>query len=434
MPDTVIKSNATTYMFGEYNAFGQFVGVTIKGVNLTYDAGGFLSGGTVSWITYSSDTLPVAQAVMSDLPVTDIATLNINHPGWASHDGFFPLWEGLGTPKLQVWQGDTEPFTGSDQNDELIQGTFSGGLYGGDGNDILRGGISLSELVGGNGNDRLYAKDDNDRLWGNDGDDRIYAGGGDDSAYGGAGADLILGGAGDDVMYGDSETESTTETPGAPGGDDKLRGGAGNDIIYGNAGNDRLLGDGGDDGLYGGDGNDMLKGGVGADWVVGDDAAGLTSGDDVLFGGAGNDTIIGGSGDDRMYGGDDRDLIYTGSGDDTALGGAGRDTFMVGGEGSNVLTGGADADVFYFANTGATGDTLIKDFDAVEDLLIIQYAVATTVQDQLDNFVAGAVQAGQVVIWTNGAGTHSITLRNTDLADLTVDNFFAAGDTAYETY
>ena len=239
-------------MFGDYNAFGEFVGVIIKGVNLTYDVNGFPDGGTVNWITLWAWTQDLTKAVMRDLPVTDVATLNADYPGWSTPDQFFAFWDAAGTPPLKVWQGDTTGFTGSDQADTLTMGTYSGELFGAGGDDI-------------------------------------------------------------------------------------------------------------------------------------------------------------------------------------ALGGAGRDIFMVGGEGSNTLSGGADADVFYFANSGASGDTLIKDFDPVDEVLIIQYAVATTPQDQLANFIAGAVQAGQDVIWTNDAGTHSITLNNTALTDLTVDNFFAAGDTPYET-
>ena len=275
-------------MFGDYNAFGEFVGVIIKGVNLTYDVNGFPDGGTVNWITLWAWTQDLTKAVMRDLPVTDVATLNADYPGWSTPDQFFAFWDAAGTPPLKVWQGDTTGFTGSDQADTLAMGTYSGELFG-------------------------------------------------------------------------------------------------------------------------------------------------AGGDDLLYGGIGNANLYGGSGNDRMYGGDDGDLIYTGSGDDIALGGAGRDTFMVGGEGSNTLSGGADADVLYFANSGASGDMLIKDFDPVDEVLIIQYAVATTPQDQLANFIAGAVQAGQDVIWTNDAGTHSITLNNTALTDLTVDNFFAAGDTPYET-
>ena len=157
-------------------------------------------------------------------------------------------------------------------------------------------------------------------------------------------------------------------------------------------------------------------------------------GDDLLYGGIGNANLYGGSGNDRMYGGDDGDLIYTGSGNDTALGGAGRDTFMVGGEGSNILIGGADSDAFYFANAGDAGDSVIKDFDPFDDLIVIQYVERTNAQEQYDNFMNGALQMGQHVIWTSADGTLVITLNNVELTDFSVDGFVNVSDTPYETY
>jgi len=173
MPDTVIKSNETTFMFGDYNAFGAFVGVIIKGVNLTYGVDGFPDGGSVNWITLWTWTQDLTKAVMRDLPVTDVASLNADYPGWSTPDQFFAFWEAAGTPPLKVWQGDTTGFIGSDQADTLAMGTYSGELFGAGGDDLLYGGISSANLYGGSGNDRLYAKGGNDRMYGGDDGDLI---------------------------------------------------------------------------------------------------------------------------------------------------------------------------------------------------------------------------------------------------------------------
>ncbi len=109
---------------------------------------------------------------------------------------------------------------------------------------------------------------------------------------------------------------------------DSLQGTAGEDTLYGLVGNDSLFGREGHDRLYGGIGNDLLDGGTG---------------NDFLFGGLGSDTL---------------------------LGGAGRD-YLNGGQGHDTLTGGAGADRFAFSYLG--GNDVVTDFDAAEDVLVLEY-------------------------------------------------------------
>ncbi|WP_172623838.1 hypothetical protein [Octadecabacter sp. SW4] len=55
----------------------------VKGVNLTYGVDGFPDGGTVNWITLWTWTQDLTKAVMRGLPVTDVASLNADYPGWS---------------------------------------------------------------------------------------------------------------------------------------------------------------------------------------------------------------------------------------------------------------------------------------------------------------------------------------------------------------
>ncbi len=128
-----------------------------------------------------------------------------------------------------------------------------------------------------------------------------------------------------------------------------------NQTIFGSERDDTIDGEDGDDVIDGRTGNDTIEGGTGADQISG------SEGDDSLFGGtigglddSAEDTLIGGAGDDRLH------L------DDT-----------------DVATGGEGADTFVRLST-LSARALVTDFDASEDLIVIEHQSDTppTLVDQ----------------------------------------------------
>lgn len=200
--------------------------------------------------------------------------------------------------------------------------------------------------------------------------------------------------------------------------DDILGGVAGNDRIFGLGGNDEINGRGGDDLLAGGDGDDILRGGDGRDALrggrgndtlnggTGDDGLGGGEGNDILYGGKGNDILGGGAGVDILNGGSGRDLLKGGAGNDQLFGNSGRD-ILKGKAGNDTLTGGQGADTFVFAK-GLSGDDVITDFTATEDVIAIH--------------LRGLKEANVTVtiIGTDteiGFGADSVTLEGVNLLD-----------------
>ena len=101
-------------------------------------------------------------------------------------------------------------------------------------------------------------------------------------------------------------------------------------------------------------------------------------------GAGGNDTLFGGDGDDRLVGGADNDVLF---------GQQGEDTFV------------------FFANSG---NDVIRDFEDGIDTIEFRGAVDSFADLTLE-------QSGTSVIITSDNGV--ITVRNMDIADLTVDDF-----------
>lgn len=141
------------------------------------------------------------------------------------------------------------------------------------------------------------------------------------------------------------EEVPTENTDGGTEGEDTLAGDTSE--------NDTIAGSESDDTIDGGAGDDIVGGGLGAD---------------TLYGGAGADSVTGGEGDDVLYGGaseggDD-------GAEDTLDGGAGADRIFL--EDTDVATGGEGADTFVRAAT-LTTRALVTDFDASEDLVVIEH-------------------------------------------------------------
>ncbi len=105
-------------------------------------------------------------------------------------------------------------------------------------------------------------------------------------------------------------------------------------------------------------------------------------------------------------------------------GGEGGDDYLVAyGGGSDQMEGGAGgADTFIFT-TEVEGKGVVTDFTQGEDLLAIQYDLATTAEDQYERFLEDAVQVGNHVVWTSPDGKYSIRLEDVQLDALSVADF-----------
>ncbi|MGJ8611885.1 MAG: calcium-binding protein, partial [Octadecabacter sp.] len=431
-----------TFQYGYIDENGLFVGVTVKGTDLTYDpVTGLPNGGTLNWMelnhTFATSGLPRGDYKLSNFDETDVSVLATGDINWIEPAGFFELYAIQSAPKLTMTHNQSD-FVGSDQNDTIILNAldYSGGFIdGGLGDDTLYGSQGLDSLIGGEGNDTLYGGSRSDVLVGGNGNDTIYGGdygggygGAGDTVYGGAGADRLYGGDDDDLIFGDAEDFEDTGVVGA--GNDNIFGGDGRDQIFGHAGDDRLRGDGGDDTIYGGDGADVIYGGDGNDFLAG--AGFIASNDPIadllvtedsnnkLFGGAGDDFLFGSAADDLLYGGAGDDVIFVSSGDQRAFGGDGNDFIGQVFGGTSQMTGGAGADEFAFM-TNETSNATIKDFAVEEDLFAVYFENSTTQQEQYDLFMLGATQANQHLVWTDGNAT--VVFNNVDIEDLTLDNF-----------
>ncbi|MGA9254078.1 MAG: hypothetical protein WBV71_16715 [Roseobacter sp.] len=128
------------------------------------------------------------------------------------------------------------------------------------------------------------------------------------------------------------------------------------------------------------------------------------NGNDQLEGNLGEDTLDGGAGDDRLFGGN-------GIFDDTLIGGTGNDTMS--GEGGD--------DIFVFED--GFGQDEITDFDALSAGEFIDLEAVTEITDLSDLTTNHMNQSGADVLIEDGLG-NSITINNTQLADLGEDDFF----------
>ena len=90
--------------------------------------------------------------------------------------------------------------------------------------------------------------------------------------------------------------------------------------------------------------------------------------DDTLMGNGVGNVLSGLGGDDTLTGAGGDDFLFGDDGNDTLLGGAGDDE-LEGGLGDDSLTGGGDNDTFQFFHSGDSGDDVVTDFLAADDIL-----------------------------------------------------------------
>lgn len=347
-----------------------------------------------------------------------------------------------GNDLYYAYAGD-DRVDGGNGDDEIYGGAGNDDVRGDAGNDDLYGGDGDDYAHGGNGDDMISLGDGDDRARGNDGDDYIYGAAGDDRMFGDAGSDTLNGGIGEDVMYGGNGADIMY------GGQDRdvMLGQNGNDNMLGGHGSDVMNGGNGDDFMYGGDGFDRMVGGVGNDFMYGG------NGNDRVFGFRGEDTMFLGAGNDSARGGDDTDTIDGGAGNDRIYGDAG-DDILTGGSGRDHMWGGTGADTFVFE----TGDfrTVIRDFDASEDTLDLTYFTNLVPFDGgidepypydlelppidgdfnlplwLETQSILETTGGNIMI--NFGNNDVLTIMDTEISDLSIENFVLPGFYEYEAF
>ena len=118
----------------------------------------------------------------------------------------------------------------------------------------------------------------------------------------------------------------------------------------------------------------------------------------TVRGGSGNDVLWGAAGGNKLFGDDGNDRITGGSGDDLIAGGSGND----------ILNGGGGSDLFTFGENWGD-DTVSQLAGGSIELWFAE-----------DESKISAVEQNGAVIFSNEAGTASVTVSNAALADLTV--------------
>lgn len=261
---TIVSKSSTEMVIDE----GMGYVAHLTGHDVTYDAFGEVTGGTITGISetrYGQTTY-------------DITDLNVDAARYYMFASSGTVTEGPNTYSATVFAlplmfGGNDTFNGTEHADKVASM---------DGHDYVFGGDGADTIDGGGGNDHLFGE----------------------SALGGRpdGADSISGGTGDDYIQGNAGNDTLAGS----WGNDRIQGGADDDVIRGDDGNDSINGNKGNDTIQGGDGNDTLRGG---------------QGDDVIDGGAGSNVLMGDLGDDRLVAHGDRSAV------DTLTGGDGADIF-----------------------------------------------------------------------------------------------------------
>ncbi|PML82022.1 calcium-binding protein [Enterovibrio norvegicus] len=162
--------------------------------------------------------------------------------------------------------------------------------------------------------------------------------------------------------------------------------------------------------LFEGDGGDRIIGGAGNDVIYGgggDDYIGGGSGNDVMIGVAGNNDMLGGTGDDLVIGGIGNDRLFGNDGNDTLVGTTGND-FYIGGEGNDFF-------VFYEQFPSESSHDRVVDYTQGEDTIVLLYT-----GDEFEDL--SLTQVGSTVV-LELSQTNTVTFNNTQLSDLTEDDF-----------
>ncbi|WP_321447173.1 hypothetical protein [uncultured Cohaesibacter sp.] len=328
---------------------------TLNGTGFTFDAQGYLTGGTLTSVQYTNANGSTVYATISgfSLPFSQ----------WGSVSALDALFEiilsGSDTLNIEAVGTDPEPF----------------------------------ELGGYNGNDTLNGGAGADKMWGDSGADILNGNGGDDMLIGGQGNDTLNGGAGFDQVYYNNHYQyggTNAITVSIQNGTindayNNIDTFTGIESFRGTRYDDTFIGANQDYARYQGlAGNDTFQGGSGYDALdyrkdaFNEDENGLTGTSGVTvnlitgkaidgFGDTDTlssieevrgtdyaDTLIGAAAGERLRGEDGDDTLRGNGGDDVLEGGNGADR-LIGGAGIDIMTGNNGDDIYY---VNAYGDTV----------------------------------------------------------------------------
>lgn len=266
--------NGITYQdiveFSDYIGNNQYDAELFGGTNITINASGAVTGGTVTGylkaITSTAGIVSASWGVESfsySAKALSDAALTVSTAD--DSDIFSSILSGADSFSLSAYADTARGFGG---NDTMLGYGGNDQLQGDAGNDILDGGAGSDAMLGGAGSDTYFVDNSGDRVYetvtssATSGD----AGGTDTvksaitlnlNAYAGIQRveKLILTGTGNTSGTGNSLANTMTGNSGA----NTLNGGSGNDIISGGLGNDTLIGATGNDTLTGGSGLDKFR-------------------------------------------------------------------------------------------------------------------------------------------------------------------------------
>ena len=306
--------------------------VVFQGSDLTYDADGTLTGGTIDLMRVYDGAVDFAHQEFVASQFGDLLTVDQINTAFALYNSgdvaaanalILHHWT---SQQFTLFSDAVDDIHGYRSDDFLSAVNGGGRIDGRGGADVILGGVADNLIYGGTGNDWISTSE------------------GNDSAFGGAGNDVVSNGV----------THKVTSA----------------DVLDGGAGDDSVLGNGGGDTVFGSAGNDTVGGGF-------------------VYGGSGDDVVDGLGLASLIYGGSGNDLLKGGFGDDTLAGGAGTDS-LLGGRGSDVLSGGAGVDFFQFRP--GDGADRIADFDATREhisLTLFHFADLAAVQAIMSDTAMG---------------------------------------------
>lgn len=341
LPRSIVNATPTEYTVHDvFPGESPYFQVSFTGSGFTYNAGGMISGGTVTGI--SLEALP-GYIEQWTVTASDFSFSGAELAAVFAARKLQALFDLLGAIT----------FTGGTGGDVLSGSSLNDTFTGGDGDDSFSGQGGNDTMDGGAGADGLNGGDGDDHLFGGSGGDRFFAGAGNDILESGSSSmnsDWLQGDRGDDTYIVSSPAARVSELHGN-GFDtiifrehgylagsypiygrfekiifetDQRSGGDFNNEVQREADMTAIAGRGSVSLVFG-DGNDLFRGGPSADFVWGQE---------------GNDTLYGAGGDDELYAGPGIGKLYGQSGNDklglqyAAL--LTKDSIWIGGEGDDT--------------------------------------------------------------------------------------------------
>ena len=159
----------------DFNVDEDSIDLSLLQVNIAYDELTIVQDGDDTKITVSHDDFTNDITItLEGVTATDVTADNFTMPN--------PPVDEITTDAGHKVVTDSDPFEGSDGNNNMYSNSSSKQIFGYGGND---------KIFGGEGDDEIYGGDGGDLLMGEEGDDTLD---------GGADADVLVGGSGDDTF------------------------------------------------------------------------------------------------------------------------------------------------------------------------------------------------------------------------------------------